>query len=203
MTGETQQQGGSQGPATDRNNAPVIDPTANVLLLVEAAVDRIDDMRDAAVRRLDDLRDLESRNAEQRERLRAQYEDRLARAESQRIDAIRAVDVAAVQQAAQVASQQAQTLAAQVASSAETLRTQVQAAAQAATIALAAALEPVQKDIADLRRAQYEAQGQKTQVIETQSKGANSGLLVGLSIAGVSLLMTFVFSAVTLYVATH
>lgn len=47
--------------------------------------------------------------------------------------------------------------------------TQVAAAATASTVALAAALEPIIKDIADLRRAQYEAQGQKTQVVETQS----------------------------------
>jgi len=45
----------------------------------------------------------------------------------------------------------------------------VQAAATAATVALAAALEPIIKDIADLRRAQYEAQGQKTQVIEARA----------------------------------
>jgi hypothetical protein len=49
---------------------------------------------------------------------------------------------------------QATTLVAQVAASAETLRTQVAAAATAATTALAAALEPIQKDIADLRRVQ-------------------------------------------------
>jgi hypothetical protein len=42
------------------------------------------------------------------------------------------------------------------------------AAASAATTALAGALEPIQKDIADLRKAQYEAQGVKTNVGETR-----------------------------------
>jgi len=52
---------------------------------------------------------------------------------------------------------------------AETLRNQVAAAAQASTVALAAALEPIQKDIADLRRVQYEQQGQKSAVVEQRS----------------------------------
>jgi hypothetical protein len=101
--------------------------------------------------------------------LRANYETKLRDAETARIDAIRAVDVGAVQRAAEVAATQASTLAAQVSTSAETLRTQVAAAAGAQTIALNAALDPIQKRIDDLTRAQYEAQGQKTQVVETSS----------------------------------
>jgi hypothetical protein len=46
--------------------------------------------------------------------------------------------------------------------------TQVSTTAVAAQTALVAALGPIIKDIADLRRAQYEAQGQKTQVVETR-----------------------------------
>jgi hypothetical protein len=151
-----------QGPATDRENQPVIDPTANVLQLVEAAIKRQDDLRDSEAKHLREILSLQATFAEQ-----------FRHAESARLDAIRAVDVGQVQRAAEVQATQAQTLAQQVAVSAETLRTQVAAAAQAAAIALAAALEPVQKDIADLRRAQYEAQGQKTQVVETRADAAD------------------------------
>jgi hypothetical protein len=135
------------GPGVDRLGQAVIDPTANVLQLVEAAITRQDDLRAAEGRRIDALMDL-----------RAEYEDRLRTAESARIDAIRSVDTASVTRAAEVAAAQA-----------ETLRNQVAAAAQASTVALAAALEPIQKDIADLRRVQYEQQGQKSAVVEQRS----------------------------------
>ena len=36
---------GNQGPATDVRNEPVVDPTANVYALVEAAIQRQDDLR--------------------------------------------------------------------------------------------------------------------------------------------------------------
>lgn len=166
------------GLATDAEGNPVIDPTRNVLDLVSSAIQRQDDLRQA-----------ESRHVREIASLRAEYAGELRAAETQRINAIRQVDVEAVQRAAEVQATQQGILAQQVAQSAETLRTQVAAAAQAAQVALAAALEPIIKDIADLRRAQYEAQGQKTQVVETQSRGANIGLYLGL---GVSLFIAFV-----------
>jgi hypothetical protein len=163
---------------------PVVDPTQNVLDLVGAAIKRQDDLRESESRHLREVADL-----------RAHYLSELRTAETARIDAIRAVDIGAVNRAAEVSAQQAQTLAAQVANSAETLRTQVQAAATAATVALAAALEPIQKDIADLRRAQYEAQGQKTQVIE--SRGV-SGAVMGVVSAGIAIIAIIASVAVTL-----
>jgi len=179
---------GGPGPGVDARGRPVVDPTANVISILEAAVQRQDDLREAEGRRIDEKAEL-----------RAEYDEKLREAESKRIDAIRAVDVGAVNRAAEVAAAQATTLAAQVATSAETLRTQVAAAASAATIALAAALEPVQKDIADLRRAQYEALGQKTQGVE--DRGANQwgvGLAigVGLSVIGLAISASAVIIAV-------
>lgn len=138
----------SLGPSVDRFGTPVTDPTRNVLDLISSAIER-----------QDDLRGLESQHLRELANLRAQYDERLRHAETARIDAIRAVDVGAVNRAAEVSATQAQTLATQVAVSAETLCTQVAAAATAASTALSAALEPIQKDIADLRWAQYEAQG--------------------------------------------
>lgn len=100
--------------------------------------------------------------------LRAEYIAELRQAEAARIDAIRRVDVEAVQRAAEVQANQQTILANQVAAAAEAMRTQVAAAAQAAATALGAALEPIIKDIADLRRAQYEAQGVKAQSGDTR-----------------------------------
>lgn len=88
-----------------------LDPTTNVLLLVEAAVRRLDDLRIAEIRRID-------------EQLRDHFEhiQALSIAEAKRIDAIRAVDTGAVASASEVAREQARTLATQVSTSAETLR---------------------------------------------------------------------------------
>ena len=171
--------GSSIGPSTDRHNDPVIDPTKNVLDLVESAIQRQDDLREVETAHLREVVTLYHEMAD----LRAEHARELREAEAQRIDAIRAVDVGAVNRAAEVATTQAATLAAQVATSAETLRNQVSAAATAQTVALAAALEPVQKDIADLRRVQYEAVGGKSQVVESREQGTASGMWVGIAIA--------------------
>jgi len=165
------------GMGVDASGGPVVDPTQNVLDLVAAAIQRQDDLRDQEARHIRELMEI-----------RGDHTREMRRAEADRIDAIRAVDVGAVNRAAEVSAQQAQTLATQVATSAETLRTQVQAAATAATVALAAALEPIQKDIADLRRAQYEAQGVKTQTTESRTNiGAIVGLVVAATVAVIAL----------------
>jgi Flp pilus assembly protein TadB len=116
----------------------------------------------------------------------------LREAETARIDAIRAVDVGAVNRAAEVATAQALTLAAQVSTSAETLRTQVAAAATASTVALAAALEPIQKDISDLRRNMYEQQGSRSQAVETSARTSTS-IGTWIALAGVVILGFSVF----------
>jgi hypothetical protein len=178
----------SLGPSVDRFGTPVTDPTRNVLDLISSAIER-----------QDDLRGLESQHLRELANLRAQYDERLRHAETARIDAIRAVDVGAVNRAAEVSATQAQTLATQVAVSAETLRTQVAAAATAASTALSAALEPIQKDIADLRRAQYEAQGQKTQVVETRDTSASKTM----NINAVMAVLSVIIAALVLYAALH
>jgi hypothetical protein len=200
----------SGGPATDALGGPVIDPTKNVLDLVDSETRRQDNLREAESRHVREIIHLRGQETTKEmeatqyvERLRAEHARELRRAEAARIDAIRAVDVGAVQQAAQVQATQATTLAAQVATSAETLRTQVAAAASAATIALAAALEPVQKDIADLRRVQYEAVGTKAQVVDTRESKASSGLVIGLVISGVAMVIGLLVLLVAVAVATH
>jgi hypothetical protein len=189
----------------DSSGGPVIDPSRNVLDLVEAANLRQDDLRRTEFKRQDDLRGMESRHLRElleRDRLHAAE---LRIAETARIDAIRAVDVGAVQRAAEVQQTQATALATQQATIAETLRTQVAAAATVQATALAAALEPIQKDIADLRRVQYETAGGKTQVVEQRATTGEGRSNVGLVIAAVSIVVVlgcgFASTAVGILVA--
>jgi hypothetical protein len=122
------------------------DPTKNVESLVEAAM-----------KRQDDLRDSESQHIREVMSIRAEYDDKLRQAEADRINAIQARSDLTVQRAAEVQQAQANTLANQVATTADAFRA-----------SLAAALAPIMASIEDLRRAQYEAQGQKTQVVESR-----------------------------------
>lgn len=180
------------GPGVDAQGRTVVDPTRNVLDLVSAAI-----------LRQDDLRLVESRHIREIVELRAKYDGELREAETARIDAIRAVDVGAVNRAAEVAATQATTLAAAVATSAETLRTQVAATATAGVVGLAAALEPIQKDISELRRYQYEGQGQKIQVSETQAKGVGVGMWIGIGVSVFGLFLTAATIVIGVYFATH
>lgn len=158
----------SPGPGVDARGRPVIDPTKNVLDLVLAEGRRQDELREASARRLNDLASM-----------RADYDDKLRQAEAARIDAIREVDVKAVQRAAEVQATQATAIASTVATTADAMR-----------VSLTAALDPIKTDIADLRRAQYESVGQKTQVVETQAKTGNMGLWMGVTVAAVSLIVS-------------
>jgi hypothetical protein len=171
----------------DESSIPVKDPTANVLDLVNAAI-----------RRQDDLREQSERYLLMISNVNMAHEKELREKEAERINAIRAVDVAAVQRAAEVADVKATALANQVVVSAEALRTQVAATASAQTIALSAALEPVQKDIADLRRVQYEGVGSKTQIVESTSQSGSRGMWIGVAVAvaGVGLSFISVIGAV-------
>jgi len=164
------------GPGVDASGTPVVDPTQNVLDLVQAAIQRQDDLREADGEKLQ----AESIHLRELMALRSEYEDRLRKAETARIDAIRAVDVGAVQRATEVAAVQAETLRSQVATSAEALR-----------VAWAASLEPIQKDIADLRKTQYEQAGQKAQVGESR---LNYGAILG----GISVVLVLVFGIATM-----
>jgi hypothetical protein len=123
--------------------------------------------------------------------VRERHAAALRAAETARIDAIRLVDVGAVQRAAENSAQQVSLLASQVAQSAEAARSQVDAAATAASTALAAALEPIQKAVADLRRAQYEAQGIRSNVTESR---LNYGAVLG----GIAVLVALVGLIVSL-----
>ena len=147
-----------------------VDPTENVKALVEAAMARQDDLREMQRTHDREVRDADARRQDEKAELRAQHALEMRKAEAERINAIRAVDVGAVQRAAEVQAAQQQALASQVTATADAFRA-----------SLSAALAPIQTSIEDLRRAQYEAQGQKTQIVETRdSSRLNIGLLIAL-----------------------
>lgn len=171
------------GQGIDSEGKAVVDPTKNVLDLVEASI-----------RRQDDLRTMEAEGLRREMQLRAEFDQKLREreaasaeklrlAESARIDAIRLVDTQQVQRAAEVQATAALALANQVSASAETLRNTVAAADSAGNVRLSAALEPMQKDIADLRRVQYETAGGKTQVVEARATTGETRQNVGVIVA--------------------
>jgi hypothetical protein len=155
-------------PDDDKQHVPAwwTDPTVNVQRLVNAAMKRQDDLHT-------DLR----REVE----LHIAYTDKLRAAETARIDAIRAVDVSAADRAAAVLAAQQQALA-----------EQVRAAADAFRASIATALEPIQKDIRDLRDAQARGVGVRNQVVEARDVGSASRLNVGMIVSIVAVAVTII-----------
>lgn len=169
------------GIAVDARGGAVVDPTRNVLDLVEAAVTRLDDLRmadrlrleqvrsadllrvndlrDAARQRQNDLSAAENRRIDEQATLHAAFQEKLAQAETKRIDAIRAVDVAAVATASERAAQQANVLQTQVATSAETLRALVATTAAQVATQLQQLTSQLTERISSLEKVQYESTG--------------------------------------------
>lgn len=152
----------SAGMAVDSAGNIAYDPSANVLSLVEAAVQRLDDLRAAETRRQDDLRTQTERHLTEIARLTTDFQEKLRDAEAKRIDAIRAVDVNAVSVASARAADQATVLASQVQVSADALRSLV-ATTQAATAdQYSASMAEITKRLSELERSKYEGAGRST-----------------------------------------
>ena len=188
----------SPGLGVDAAGNPVVDPTRNVLQLVEAAVARLDNLRTAeanAVREVMILRaDYETRLRERE----AAHAHELRVAEKDRLDAIRSVDVEAVAAASSAAEARATTLAKQVSDSAEAMRSQAMANATASDLALKAALEPLHAAIAGLQQFQYEAVGGKHQVTENRSVGDSRGAWIATGFAILFSVVSAMIAAIAL-----
>lgn len=156
--------GSSEGPATDAANIPVVDPTKNVLDLVEAGAKAQEQLRQADIR----FNKSESSHIRELVKLHATHFKEMSVKEAERIDAIRKVDAEVAARAQAVSATQATVLAAQVQAAAETVRTSQAAATQASQEALTRVVTPLQVSIDDLRRAQYEQQGKTSQVVESR-----------------------------------
>ena len=153
--------GQSQGPATDRSNNPVVDPTSNVLDLVDSAVRRIDDLQRVNNQRIDERMGDEKTHIRELMMMTADYEEKLRVAESNRIDAIRAVDVAAVGVASERQTQAAGVLATNLTGNAETLRTLVATTAAATSAQLTQIITPILDRLSLIEKSQYEGKGKE------------------------------------------
>jgi signal transduction histidine kinase len=151
--------GSGTGLGVDMAGGPVVDPTKNVLELVGAAVQRLDDLANLRGDYEEKLLNAESRRIGEVIELRADFQEKLSLAESRRIDAIRAVDVGAVAIASERAAQQATVLASQVAQSAETLRALVATTAQTVAASLAAVSGQLTERISALEKSSYVGSG--------------------------------------------
>ena len=160
MADDEGKSGSSEGPAIDRTGAPVVDPSRNVLDLVDAAIRRQDDMAELrtgmSVAEAEHLREIM--------RLRADHNAMMIERETTRIDAIRATDADAV---------------------------------KTATKALNVLLDSMRGDIADLRRAQYQAQGERTQSSDARATStAVIGWIFG-ALGATIAIVSLVFALIT------
>jgi hypothetical protein len=161
--------GGNQGPATDRENKPVIDPTENVMKLVQASAKRADDLslvESKWQRRWikSELCRIENLVTQQKEfsLMRASHQEALDEKESARIDSIRQVDREEVAKTAAQANLAIATLAKQTTDLATTLQTQVQSTASAAETRRTADMSEVNKRVSALELAGSASAGKQT-----------------------------------------
>ena len=189
------------GVGVDYRGAPVIDPTANVISLVEAGLRSMEEKVEAVQRRQDDLRMQESLHIRELMELRAAHGLESRTQEAARIDAIRAVDVGAVNRAAEVSAQQAAALATTLAATAEAMRVSAVQGNASLLAAIAQAVDPLRTAVEDLRRAQYEQVGKTTQVADTRDRGAGWGLWAGVAVAGVGLLISMAIGVTAIIIA--
>jgi hypothetical protein len=162
------------GVPVDATGGPTIDPTKNVLDLVKAAVQRIDDLRDAETKRVDEKIQSEKDHTREIMQLRADHENDLREAEAKRIDAIRIVDVNAVAVNIERAASQAAVLAQQVTNTASTATQQLDGLTKLLTDRIAA-----------LEKVQYEGVGKERitdplmQQLLTEMKNTRTALAEG------------------------
>jgi hypothetical protein len=181
---------GIPGPGVDALGQAVVDPTQNVLDLVEAAIKRQDDLRTA-----------ESRHLRELANIRATFGREIRKAEADRLDALRAVDQGAIAAARAADEIRATALAKTLADAAEAVRTTMAAAATAQASNVANIVDPITKAISEIREIQYREAGQRAQVIEskgdTRDSSRNVGLWIGIVLTVVSIGIALFFSILT------
>lgn len=165
---------GGVGLGVDYAGNPVIDPTANVIALTEAANQRQDDLRDMNDRRLDAA----IKHMEDLAVLRETHSKEIRELESKRLDAIRQVDVLAVNTAAAQALAAIQTLAATTNTNAENLRNALNITATTIATQLANTVAAINERIASLEKGAYTGAG----------KGVGTRELIGYFFAAATLL---------------
>jgi outer membrane translocation and assembly module TamA len=221
MADKTAHERASAGPATDRYNEPVPDPTKNVMKLVEAASRRTDDLSAAEARWQrrwikSELKRIETlvRQNKSLAVMRAEHQTALDEKESARIDSIRQVDREEVAKTAAQANVAIATLAKQTTDLATTLQSQVQSTALAAETRRNADKDEANKRISALELAGSASAGKQqiadpamealakqvaTLVQFQQSSGGErrgGQQTWGIVIAGVTIVMTMIGLAI-------
>lgn len=147
----------SSGLTVDATGAPAIDPTENVLALVDAAQERSEAIRaltaEVAEARLSKIEALVA--------LRAEHAKEIRQLESDRLDKIRMVDVLAANTAAERAQVAIQTLATTTTANADTLRSMVSATAAAIASQTAITNSALTERIASLEKSSYTGAGKQ------------------------------------------
>lgn len=173
------------GLGVDSQGGPVVDPTVNVLGLVAAAVERLDDLRILSMelanvrvhhqKEISDIRDncnkelseIRERHAVVIRETTERHTTDQRRAEAQRLDSIRQVDREDVNKTAAAAQTAIAALANNTTTLAETLRNQVQSVANAAEIRRTADNQEIIKRLSALELSYSEGRG-KQAVVDPQ-----------------------------------
>jgi len=192
---------GAPGIGVDAAGGAVIDPTANVIALSQAATKRQDDLREAERRYFD------AQLAHVREigRLRAEHQRALDAAETNRLDSIRQVDQQNVNTAAERALAAIHTLAATTQTNAENLRNALNSTATALATQNSASVASITERIAALEKSSYEGKGRQSfadpqidmLMTEMRKLSAAGSASVGKS-AGVSMVAAGIMGGVAL-----
>lgn len=214
--------GERNGIGVDRYGNPVIDPTPNVMALVEANAETNRALREADNK----FTDRQHEHIKEVNDLRAKHTDLLRISDLAMLEKTRAVDVlAGAQSAAQLATA-VQTLATTAGRDAETLRSQLTATAQAiakqtADAAAAAAAQTdrmmtdVNSRIAELQKASYQGAGKQSVAdpmiaelisemrVLTKTGATGAGRSTGMRdvYAAIVILVTIIISAVAVIVS--
>lgn len=170
------------GMGVDSSGDPVIDPTENVIALVQANRERADDLR-ASDRLLDDER---FRHQQFVAELRAAHTREMRITEASRLDAIRQIDVAARQSESDRAIRAIDNLAITTKSEAEKIRAQLDSTALTLAKETSERFEGVNRRIAELERTSYKGEGKET---GGKDKSSSITAAIYLGIALVSLIL--------------
>lgn len=156
-TAKPRKRGNGTGVGVDAFGGAVVDPTANVIALNDAATKRVDDLRLETDRRVN----AELKHLKRVEKLRASYAKEIRELESRRLDAIRQVDVAATKTEADRALAAIQTLAATTATNAENIRNQMTNTAATIAKQTSDTVSQITERIAALEKSSYEGAGKQ------------------------------------------
>lgn len=156
------------GKGVDPSGGPVIDPTKNVLDLVEAERRRQDDLRgahfllmDEKVKRIEGDAILRAGHYHEVSQLRAANATEIRQMEAERLEKVRQVDVQAVSTTAAQSLAAIQTLAATASGTAQTLQTQLNTTAAAIASQLDRTVIAITDRLAALEKSSYEGKGKE------------------------------------------